>query len=255
MIIVLIIACAALVAGSLYTQRAQHPPQEGVYKGSTLPEKRPSDFRISYSFNAGMTGQGSALFLSEKESNTTQYSLGNQQKTDFTVTPQELDELYAIFRNNHFEKITWQSEMVYDGAGGALTIGWETTNINKRIGDGVIMSEQSQKIMDTVTAAVQKFVASKLATLSTTLTIEAGSGIVDSRLLSVRFDSSPHAMVFNGKRIITIDILPGNHLVAASLTSVDTKLLYTLNEEITIPNKPTTLNFFISKQQLRYTLR
>jgi len=94
--------------------------------GNPLPEERPDDFSASYMFDGGM------MFYSERFRTFEDGALfdvlngGVTLQVSFQPSEEELDELYAAFRENEFTRIKSTSEEdVYDRGGYSITMQWD----------------------------------------------------------------------------------------------------------------------------------
>ncbi|MCP4415199.1 MAG: hypothetical protein GY805_01160 [Chloroflexi bacterium] len=91
---------------------------------SRLPKERPSDVRISYSFNGGMMNYGENISISADES---WRRISNEMvrfEVHYQLAEAELDALYATFRENKIDRIRSREEMVYDRGGDSVSISY-----------------------------------------------------------------------------------------------------------------------------------
>ncbi len=231
---------------------------EGAYRGVAMPNKRPSDIRITYSFGGGMLGDGFDVYLSERESYSRSYMRGTETKVSFSVTPEELDRLYAVFKQKHFERVTWKSELVYDGAGGTVSVGWGANNISKDLGSGVTYKKNGGEVMNAVESAIDQLVQKKVAALKVPVTMSYNRSITHPELLTVSFNYGPEIL----KATTTMPMIPGDYWMDASLAGTNSGSASNAQNEsvsvsakVTIPNRPTKIIFSKRNNSLHYTLQ
>lgn len=109
--IIIGLVCVAIVAvlGVLYWMR---PP-------TMMSFSRPAMFVIEWREGGGMNPEGSYAMITEGESyrEYDEYDTGEHVETriDFTVTAEEMDELYAMLRREGFDTIRTVEKEYYDG--------------------------------------------------------------------------------------------------------------------------------------------
>ncbi len=90
--------------------------------GSRLPQERPFDMQIGYSFNGGMMMVGENISISTAESSQRIFNHLATIKVHYQLSEAELDALYATFRENKIDRIKSTEEMVYDRGGDSVSI-------------------------------------------------------------------------------------------------------------------------------------
>lgn len=93
-----------------------------------LPKHRPADFSVSYSMSYGMRGGGVTVILAASGSYD-RYGVdladplgGKSVSATFTMTDDELDQLYAKLRKASPERVRSKQEKISDRGGVSITI-------------------------------------------------------------------------------------------------------------------------------------
>jgi hypothetical protein len=249
-----------LIIGVAATAAVLHKPQP---QGVRLPEQRPVGLNIWYNYGAGMIPQGSSLFISEDQSYVESYSNGSKRKNAFTVTPQELDALYAQFKNHGFDRITQRQEEVYDAPAGGIGLSWSGLTVHQNLDGGVVMSERDAAALTAINEALQSFVSKKLDALRVPVTIVADKTIPDLAALSVYLDNGPDLHLSNTTtpaRTYVGRVLPGQLSLMASYQSpsipANKSENYFLQKVVVVPTTTgAVITLRITNQALGYTVR
>jgi len=90
----------------------------------SLPKSRPSDFQLTYHVDGGMRYYFEDLEIGPDSCRFTINDHGQKLVNRFSMTPAELDELYAILISNKFERIRSLHQQVYDRGGESIRVSW-----------------------------------------------------------------------------------------------------------------------------------
>ena len=99
---------------------------------SELPTKRPSDMIIEVSKGGGMLPISKSLYISKDSCYQRHWAYRVENKTYFTLSDAELDELYKAFVDNKFDLLKTYHSQTYDRGGTSvyLRINRKTYKIN-----------------------------------------------------------------------------------------------------------------------------
>ena len=97
----------------------------GSSDNSPLPDKRPDDLYFSYSQSGGMMYYSENIFLCKDSCYYKINEGGSISKAYFSMTADELDRLYAVFKENDFDEIGSYEEKVYDRGGETISLNWK----------------------------------------------------------------------------------------------------------------------------------
>jgi hypothetical protein len=89
-----------------------------------LPDTRPEKLSIQYSLGGGMAYYSENLYISQDSCVYTINDEGAISKYYFTMTGEQLDNLYKVFKDNNFNKIKTREEMIYDRGGESIGLSW-----------------------------------------------------------------------------------------------------------------------------------
>jgi len=91
--------------------------------GSRLPQKRPSDVQIGYSYDGGMMMYGEGISISEAGASQRIRNHLVEIEVQYQLSEAELDALYASFHDNKVDQITATiEEGLYDRGGDSVSI-------------------------------------------------------------------------------------------------------------------------------------
>ena len=95
------------------------------------PAERPERFTVTYSWTAGMLPHYRNLRIVGLMGTYT--AARNRQRTTmaFTLTKDEADRLYAVFKSNRFDRIESRIEKVHDRGGLSITVSWPGTVLDR----------------------------------------------------------------------------------------------------------------------------
>ncbi len=93
-------------------------------KNDPLPDSRPEKFSVSYSLGGGMLYYGESLYISADSCSYEINDGGAKSKIYFNLSAAELDALYKVFEDNHFDRIKTYEEQVYDRGGESISLSW-----------------------------------------------------------------------------------------------------------------------------------
>lgn len=94
-----------------------------------MPQEVPSDLKIEFGRDGGMQPIGEDLRI---EKGVMVYEASHyNNKAGFTtqVSPEEVSQLYALVRDNHFDKIRLEDGLVHDKQGEHLRVSWGSEQI------------------------------------------------------------------------------------------------------------------------------
>lgn len=97
---------------------------EGQKDNDPLPEMRPLDISFRLSMSGGMLYYYEELYVSGDSCNYLINDGGAISKIHFTLTPDKLDILYEVFKENDFADIKTYDEKVYDRGGETISLRW-----------------------------------------------------------------------------------------------------------------------------------
>lgn len=136
----LIIICFAFIFSGFICAKST-----GNSEGSPLPDKRPDDIRFRYSQSGGMMYYSEEIFISK---DSCYYSIndgGAITKAYFKMSPQELDKLYSVFKDNNFDEIDSYEEKVYDRGGESIYLNWDRSKYAHVSNSGMSFIKDSWK--------------------------------------------------------------------------------------------------------------
>jgi hypothetical protein len=111
----------------------------------SMPSKMPEGIEFHYNKNAGMQLGGTAIRISGNSSRYYTHYSSYSSGYSFTTTPEELENLYNIFRDNNFHKIEHDGKSIMDVPGDSLSLQWQDQCIEIRRGThGQIKQEHRQ---------------------------------------------------------------------------------------------------------------
>jgi len=89
-----------------------------------LPSARPEKFTVSYYLGGGMVYYGENLYISSDSCTYEINDGGAKSKIYFTLSADELDKLYKVFKDNDFHRIKTYDQEVYDRGGESISLSW-----------------------------------------------------------------------------------------------------------------------------------
>src|SRR6266498_1345509 len=90
----------------------------------SLPETMPEKFSISYNNGGGMVYLSESMYISEDSCNYIYNNGGAISKIKFSITKDELSNIYKTFYDNRFDKIKSHNEQIYDRGGISISLSW-----------------------------------------------------------------------------------------------------------------------------------
>ena len=96
---------------------------EGEKDNDPLPDARPSDISFRLSMSGGMLYYYEDLYVSGDSCYYLINDGGAISKIHFTMSPEKLDKLYEVFKENDFADIKTYDEKVYDRGGETISLG------------------------------------------------------------------------------------------------------------------------------------
>ena len=94
-------------------------------QANKLPDLRPADFALSYHLDGGMRYYSEDLTIGADSCMYMINDGGKKVIKKFILTSKELDDLYAMLKQNQFNRIEYiQQSGVYDRGGVWVKIGW-----------------------------------------------------------------------------------------------------------------------------------
>lgn len=99
--------------------------------GPALPEKRPGDVRIEFSYGGGKLGDSTALVVSAGGGRFEAHLRGKTtESVDFPVSAADLDALWSVLRANSFGELETEKGIVYDKGGETLSVHGEGVDVS-----------------------------------------------------------------------------------------------------------------------------
>ena len=95
------------------------------------PAERPQGFTVTYAWSAGMLPHHRTLRVSGLKG--TYVAVRNRERTRraFQLDTAEADRLYAVFKDNRFDRIEVRTVQVYDRGGASIAVSWPGTALDK----------------------------------------------------------------------------------------------------------------------------
>lgn len=123
--------------------------------GEAMPERRPADFRLSYSNVAGMLPRFANLYIIDGKARLRYRYDGEQGERTVTVTTTELDALWRKLRQEKFTGIRSDDRgKVYDRGGTTITIEWAGNRHTAQNAGNLFIRKSSMKAWREVRGAV-----------------------------------------------------------------------------------------------------
>ena len=194
---------------------------------SELPTKRPSDMIIEVSKGGGMLPISKSLYISKDSCYQRHWAYRVENKTYFTLSDAELDELYKAFVDNKFDLLKTYHSQTYDRGGTSvyLRINRKTYKINDS--GGTYLRKYSLDNFKNILNKVYNLVATKTTALKQDFDIHLEQSIIDLSISGhISSSTADYSKGFKkGETFVnkvSLKLVPGKHHFRISFTTKDT---------------------------------
>lgn len=188
-----------------------------------LPSTRPDKLQISYSVSGGMMNYSERCFISA-DSCWYKYHYGEaDSKINFKLTNEELDNLYKVFVDNKFYKISTREEMVYDRGGTSMSVNWADGKRASVSNSGMSFVDKSwSSEWNACGNAIEKIIKEQKEKNSNDFIIHLDSSMYNNEVyVQLNFDALfPKANLFSKDNSPSVPVktklMPGSHSLSVT---------------------------------------
>lgn len=223
---------------------------------SKLPAKLPEKFNIRFYDGGGMLPQSDEIYISKDSCYLEYFYNQARNKIYFSLTQEELEQLYQVFVKNQFHKIKADEEKeVYDRGGTHLSLMIDNQYIDKSDSGLSFIQANWKQAYGQCVSAVRQIATQKTAALKKDIKIQLDSSISESgHIVSLQIADSQfnyYSEVQGIQTQMTVSLYPGQHSLGINLIG---------NTEPSYQRKSIASSFFIfevkeSTKGIKFSLR
>lgn len=223
---IIILVFVVLMGAGLYYFYQKGDITDPMISLSALPHKRPARTIIEVSHQGGMQPVSKHLYIGSDSCYQRHWAYQTKNKTYFKLSPTELDQLYAVFVNNKFDKLKTREVRTYDRGGVSVYLRLGSKNYQIHDSGSTYIKKSSLDAFKNVLNAINALVARKLEPLKQAFEVQIDSNIIKlSHSGYLGSNTAELSQGFDKKQGIpaslSFKILPGNHQFQVSFTTKD----------------------------------
>ena len=154
-----------------------------IFNGSELPEN-PEHIVIRWYSGGGMLPEGEDIHISEDSCVWTQWQNQSERRLKFTMTPEEIRDLYQVFIDNDFDRIdVLEEQEVYDRGGTSIDVNVDGRYFNKSNSGMSFVKEGSWDEYAAVENAICNIAQEKTKDMRADVAIQFTDALVNSGLI------------------------------------------------------------------------
>lgn len=210
-----------LLAGMLSCQSSRHAKgQNQALNQPAMDTSIPEDFSITLTENQGMLPVYSTIFISATECYFEEYEYMVHRRTTFTLSPQQLNQLWQTLQDNAFEHIESEKHNIADRGGVSVFIqhnGKKTKLYD--VGSYMLKDEWRKQFYEIVTTIKEMTDAAiKEKKVRVHINIDPSITTTDYVLgVFIRGGVNYNSEKDGKKNTLTMTLLPGEHILSATL--------------------------------------
>lgn len=126
---------------------------------SRLPPEMPDDLVIEWREGGGENPASSVAIIAPPEGEWKFVFSGQEEQVYFTVTEEEMTEIYSLIRQNRLDTVRQENKQLYDSGNAGLTLRWEDEQVH--ISD-ILVQEKDRMRYQRVYGALNAFLETKV---------------------------------------------------------------------------------------------
>ncbi|WP_299464853.1 hypothetical protein [uncultured Microscilla sp.] len=191
---------------------------------SKLPKKRPENLVIEVSKQGGMLPVSKSIYISQDSSYQKHRAYQTENKTYFTLNASELDQIYATFVNNKFDKLKTHNIRTHDRGGVSIFLRINRTTYKIHDSGSTYIHKGSKAAFSNILSSIKSLVNKKLTPLKQDFEVKIDSNI--TQLSKSGYLGSHTAGISHGFQknqpipgSLSFRLLPGKHLLRINFTT------------------------------------
>lgn len=200
-----------------------------IFSGSELPGD-PEKIIITWYDGGGMLPEGEDIYISEDSCVWTQWQNQSERRLKFTMTKEEIRELYQVFLDNDFDRIdVLEEQEVYDRGGTSISVFADGKNFSKSNSGMSFVKEGSWDEYAAVENAIYNLAVERTSHLKTQAVIKFTDKLMNAGLIitlnvndEYLYNSQDSAL----KSIFVHPVYKGENEFTVSLSDPDSMTYY-----------------------------
>ncbi|EAY26155.1 hypothetical protein [Microscilla marina] len=213
-----------LAGGVLYYFYQQGAIPTTLMSVSKLPKKRPENLVIEVSKQGGMLPISKGIYISKDSCYQKHRAYQTENKTYFTLNASELDQIYATFVNNKFDRLKTRNIRTHDRGGVSIFLRINRATYKIHDSGSTYINKGSKAAFSHILSSIKSLVANKLAPLKQAFEVKIDSSIAQvsqSGYLGSHTADISHGFQKNQPipGSLSFRLLPGKHLLRINFTT------------------------------------